>query len=147
MSTHYIVYVSQADAELTQQDLEDILEESRSYNPRHGITGILLFAEREGRYRGSFMQLIEGEEAELETLRKRIFSDPRHHTKVVLERGRKEARDFPDWSMAFKTVARSELGRHPVFCELGDPKFQEKCANEGMDGALSFLCDFWSEAA
>jgi len=147
VSTHYIVYVSQADSALTPKDLEDILEESRDYNPRHGITGILLFAEGEGRYRGSFMQLIEGDEAELEKLRKRIFSDPRHHTKVVLERGRKDKRDFPDWSMAFKTVAKSDLRGHPSFAELGEAHFQERCAAEGMEGALSFLCDFWQEAA
>lgn len=147
MSTHYIVYVSQADSGLTPKDLEDILDESRSYNPGHGITGILLFAEGEGRYRGSFMQLIEGDEAALETLRKRIFSDPRHHTKVVLERGAKPQRDFADWSMAFKTVAKSDLTQHPRFAELGEAHFQDRCASEGMTGALSFLCDFWHEAA
>ncbi|WP_287188715.1 BLUF domain-containing protein [Rhodovulum sp.] len=85
MSTHYIVHVSQAARALRPHDLEDILEEARSYNARHGITGVLLFAEGEGRYRGSFMQLLEGDEAAIEALRKRIFSDPRHHTKERLK--------------------------------------------------------------
>lgn len=147
VSTHYIVYVSQAAQALTPNDLEDILEEARSYNPRHGITGVLLFAEGEGRFRGSFMQLLEGDEAAIEALRKRIFSDPRHHTKIVLERGVKAGRDFPDWSMAFRTVDRSQLRAHPRFADLCEPHFQDRCAADGADGALSFLCDFWQQAA
>ncbi|TCO70840.1 BLUF domain-containing protein [Rhodovulum euryhalinum] len=147
MSTHYIVYVSQADSALTPKDLENILESAHSYNPRHGITGVLLFAEGEGRYRGSFMQLLEGDEAAIEALRKRIFSDPRHHTKIVLERGVKDKRDFPDWSMAFRTVEKSDLRHHPRFAELCAPHFQDRCGPGGMQGALSFLCDFWHEAA
>ena len=147
MSTHYLVYVSQADSHLGPKDLEAILAESLRYNPTKGITGILLYVEGKGGKRASFMQILEGGEAEIEKLRKRIFSDSRHHTKIVLERGQKETRDFPDWSMAFKTVAHSDLTEHPVLAAVGDADFQIRCARDGLDGALSYLCDFWNEAA
>lgn len=147
MTTHFLIYVSQADSSLEPKDLEQVLKESRSYNPEHGITGVLLYVEGEGRHTGSFMQLLEGEEAEIEALRKRIFSDPRHHTKIVLERGVKESRDFPDWSMAFKSVAHSELRNHPSFADLGEASFFDRCARDGMSGALCYLCDFWQDAA
>lgn len=147
MSTHFLIYVSQADSNFKPSDLEEVLKESRRYNPDHEITGVLLFVEGEGRHRGSFMQLLEGDEAQLEQLRKRIFSDPRHHTKIVLERGVKELRDFPDWSMAFKSVAHSELRNHPSFADLGEASFFERCARDGMDGVLCYLCDFWEDAA
>lgn len=147
VSTHYLVYVSQADSGLSPKDLESILTESRTYNPSKGITGILLYVEGDGRSRGSFMQLLEGDEIEIERLRKRIFSDPRHHTKIVLERGQKADRDFPDWSMAFKSVTQSEIRAHPAFADLGEAHFQDRCARDGMDGALGYLCDFWRDAA
>ncbi|MFD0982547.1 BLUF domain-containing protein [Tropicimonas aquimaris] len=147
MSTHYLVYVSQASSDLELKDLENILAEARTYNPGKGITGILLYVEGEGRNRGSFMQLLEGDEIEIENLRKRIFSDPRHHTKIVLERGTKAERDFPDWSMAYKSIKQAELQAHPAFADLGEAHFQDRCARDGMDGALAYLCDFWSDAA
>jgi hypothetical protein len=147
VTIHYLVYVSQADSNLDAKDLDGVLTEARRYNPEHGITGILLFVEGEGRNRGSFMQLLEGDAAQLEQLRKRIFSDPRHHTKIVLERGEKDARDFPDWSMAYKSVKHSELRAHPSFADLGEESFIERCARDGMEGALCYLCDFWEDAA
>jgi len=147
VKTHYLIYVSQADSRLKPNDLEEILTESRRYNPERGITGVLLYVEGEGRHRGSFMQLLEGDETQIEKLRRRIFSDPRHHTKVVLERGEKDSRDFPDWSMAFKSVAHSELRNHPSFADLGEASFFDRCARDGMDGALCYLCDFWEDAA
>ncbi len=147
MSVSYIVYVSEAAQGLTADDLEGILSESRSYNPSHGITGVLLFAEGEGRFRGSFMQLLEGDAEALERLRQRIFADPRHHTKIVIERGEKPARDFPEWSMAFRAIEKSQFASHPVFAGLGESGFHKRCAEGDMPGALSFLCDFWEEAA
>lgn len=147
MPVSYLVYVSQADSRLTPKDLEEILAESRGYNTDRGITGILLYAEGRGGSTGSFMQLLEGEEDELEHLRERIFGDPRHHTKIVLERGEKPARDFPDWSMAFKITSASELARHAQFADLGEAHFHQRCAAGEVEGALEFLCDFWDEAA
>lgn len=147
MSVGYLVYVSQADPSLNAADHEKILEQSRVYNPDHGITGMLLYAEGRGGSSGSFMQLLEGEPEELEALRKTIFADPRHHTKIVLERGTKPARDFPDWSMAFKTADASSLAAHPDFADLGEAHFHDRCVAGDVGGAMRFLCDFWDDAA
>ncbi len=91
------------------------------------------------------MQLLEGEADEIEGLRKRIFDDPRHHTKIVIERGDKSDRDFSDWSMAFRTTNASELADYPEFAELGEQHFHERCAQGEVKGALEFLCDFWED--
>ncbi|RMD92616.1 MAG: BLUF domain-containing protein [Alphaproteobacteria bacterium] len=147
VSIHYLVYVSQADPKLTAEDLEEILKTSRAYNAAHGITGILLFVEGEGRERGRFMQLLEGDAEEVEKLRRRIFADPRHHTKIVLERGEKPQRDFAGWSMAYKAMEHSELKAHPAFADLGEESFEARCARDGMSQALRHLCDFWADAA
>lgn len=147
MPVDYLVYVSQAASGLDTQAIEAILDESRAYNPAHDITGVLLFVGAGGSRPGSFMQLLEGDMAELESLRRRIFADPRHHTKVVLEKGRKPARDFADWSMAYKAAEPAQLRDHPVFADLSDPDFIRRCEIEGAEGALRFLCEFWEQGA
>jgi hypothetical protein len=139
----YLVYVSQAAPELDDSSLEAILAESRAYNSKNDVTGILLFVAGRDGNRGSFMQLLEGEADEIEKLRRRIFADPRHHTKIVLEKGTKPSRDFSDWSMAFKLVEQSDLANHPQFADLAAPEFIERCKTCGAPGALEFLCDFW----
>jgi len=142
----FIVYVSQAVKDLPKSAIEAILAESRAYNAAHDITGVLLFVEGAGARSGSFMQLLEGDSDRIEALRKRIFADPRHHTKVVVESGTKDARDFADWSMAYKAVDPAALRDHPVFSDLSDPAFIEAVRADGAKGALAFLCEFWEMA-
>lgn len=140
----YLVYVSQAATELDDAALEAILSESRAYNKRNDVTGVLLFVAGRDGNRGSFIQLLEGEKDEIDKLRHRIFADPRHHTKIELEKGTKPSRDFSDWSMAFKSVAQSDLASHTQFADLATPEFIERCRVSGAPGALKFLCDFWN---
>lgn len=143
MAIDYLLYVSQADGNLTEADIQEILEKSRRYNEGVEISGMLLFVEgRDGR-RGSFMQLLEGEAGELEVLRSRIFADRRHHTKIVLEQGKKPARDFGDWSMAYKSAKSSDFADHPIFSGLGEDHFAERCAGKEIAGSCDFLVEFW----
>jgi hypothetical protein len=142
----YMLYVSQARPGLSDEDLEQILTESRTYNAQRGITGLLLYVPRRDGRTGSFMQMLEGRHADIETLRERIFKDPRHHTKVVLESGTKPERDFSDWSMAFKNAPPESLEKYPDFRELGEEHFLERCRNGNVSGACEFLVDFWNDA-
>jgi hypothetical protein len=146
MGVSYLVYVSAAKRGLSASDLETILEESRAYNADHDISGLLVFARSKTGGTGSFMQVLEGDAKAIEALRAKIFADPRHHTKVVIERGEKPARDFADWSMAFKSLSASDLDEHPAFKDLGEAHFLERCNREGIGGALRFLCEFWNAA-
>lgn len=143
MGIDYLLYVSQADGKLTQAGIEEILDTSRRYNDGAGISGMLLFVEgRDGR-RGSFMQLLEGEAGAINELRSRIFSDPRHHTKIVLEQGTKPERHFGDWSMAYKSAKSSDFSDHPIFSGLGEDHFAERCADKEIAGSCDFLIEFW----
>lgn len=145
MSVDYLVYVSQAAPTLSASDLTAILESSRSYNGDRDISGLLVYAPGRAGNRGSFMQLLEGSAEEIEALRRRIFADPRHHTKVVLESGSKPARAFADWSMAFRTASPEHLAAFPDFSDLGEEHFHCRIAEGGQDGALQFLQDFWED--
>ncbi|WP_162300798.1 BLUF domain-containing protein [Alkalilacustris brevis] len=145
MPVDYLLYVSQARAGLTDADLEEILAASRRNNEKR-ISGILLYAPRRDGSAGSFMQLLEGNAEDLEELRQRIFDDPRHHTKVVIEKGTKEERDFPDWSMAFKNAPAESLAKYPVFKDLGEAHFLDRCQRDTISGGCEFLLDFWKDA-
>lgn len=145
MSVDYLVYVSQAAPNLAEADLAAILDTSRDYNTGRDITGLLIYAPDRAGQRGSFMQLLEGDGAEIDALRERIFADRRHHTKVVLERGTKPARAFSDWSMAFRTASPDQLSAYPAFADLGAPEFHRRIAAHPQDGALQFLEEFWTD--
>jgi hypothetical protein len=143
----YLVYVSQARPDLTDKDIARILEASRRNNAEWGLSGMLLFADKRDGRRGSFMQLLEGPADMVDKMRDRIFADDRHHTKIVLEQGRRAARVFPDWSMAYKALDDRTLAGHPDFAALGADHFMERCGRGEVTGALEFLCDFWDTDA
>jgi len=50
-----IVYVSTASNELKDEEIQNILSSSNTWNNKNDITGLLLFSE------GNFFQIIEGE--------------------------------------------------------------------------------------
>ena len=90
-----LVYVSSARRLLSDIELMDIVEKSRTANQTRNITGVLFHKE------GSFMQALEGPEGEVLSLMERIKADPRHTGTLVLLTRKIEKRDFPDWSMGF----------------------------------------------
>lgn len=90
-----IVYVSTAAHLFSNDELVELLDECRSFNCRHNISGMLLY---QG---GTFMQVLEGEEDTVRALCDVIKGDPRHHGFLTLMETQLEERDFPDWSMGF----------------------------------------------
>ena len=91
----HILYLSRAVQPLSDQDLHELLAQSRRNNAQHGITGILFYSH------GRIAQLFEGEEAVADSLFDRIAVDTRH-THVVKHIDKSIAqRSFAEWSMAF----------------------------------------------
>lgn len=92
-----LLYVSKSrlavPAELDRVD--DIVAESRRWNPAHQITGALLFTH------AYFAQLLEGPAAEIDVLLARIRGDDRHADVEVVDRRGLTARRFGEWSMAY----------------------------------------------
>ena len=89
------VYVSK----ITPQDLfnrstlEDIREESRLFNPKHNITGVLCYSNFQ------FFQCVEGTKKDLLTLKGLLEKDPRHHDMKTLDFSPIKARRFRFWVM------------------------------------------------
>ncbi len=105
----FYTYLSTAARPLSSSDLVDILEISRANNFRRGITGILLYK------RGNFLQLIEGEEAQVRSLAAHIDHDPRHIAITPLISGFAKERQYPDWTMAFADLESEAVRSLPGY--------------------------------
>lgn len=104
---HAIYYRSRsclaADADASAE-VEAILAQARVKNDVAGLTGALVFSDHR------FFQLLEGPAAALQATFDRIARDPRHGDVTVLYSGRRDARRFGGWSMAY-------VGRDPATLE------------------------------
>lgn len=97
-----IAYLSFATRSLKvncDKEIQGILENARKHNAEKGITGQLVYRS------GIFLQLLEGDKAEITSLLGHILLDSGRHEniKILLNQPMKE-RIFPDWSMAFKNL-------------------------------------------
>lgn len=93
-----LIYVSTAAPGFREADLAPLAQAAATANAALGVTGMLA-------YNGAhFMQLLEGEEAAVDTTLARIVADPRHAGLVVIRRETRAGRECPNWSMrAFLT--------------------------------------------
>lgn len=105
-----LVYHSRPSRSMTDADLAQILDAARKNNPAMQVTGMLLFAG------GTFFQLLEGNQGQVERLYDKIFADDRHHRVKRLHEGNAAARSFPNWSMGYQKVVSMR--------ELPDPFFR-----------------------
>jgi hypothetical protein len=95
--------VSASHTDLSDAELMGLLKVARTNNARNDLTGFLLYCER------NFIQLLEGDKNRVETLFQLILRDIRHKNIIRLFSGYVEKRDFPDWSMGFQRIDKSNL--------------------------------------
>lgn len=107
-----VVYVSSASEPWSQEELLKALAVFRERNAHRGITGMLLHHD------GNFMQAIEGPLPQIEALERRIAEDPRHFGFIALLKRRIPAREFGEWSMAFKNVGGTDASTHPGWSDF-----------------------------
>ncbi len=113
-----ICYVSSAVERLNQDQLINLLRECHENNRQHQITGMLLYNGF-----GTFIQVIEGEENEVDRLYANIRRDDRHQRVNLLRRVSVDQRDFPDWEMGFSNldkVSPMELEGFSDFMQRND---------------------------
>ena len=136
MSLVRLVYKSSpnfvVDGSVVEREIRAILEVARARNARGGITGGLLFTQR------YFFQILEGEDAEIDVLFKKIAADPRHKSVAVLSRDVIKRRRFYAWAMAHVRMRSQEFDLLDRL--LADP-------GELDDGKLKTLTALMSEVA
>jgi hypothetical protein len=72
---------------------------------------------------GSFLQVLEGDEAAIDEVFARISADDRHHNIVVIARERVAARDFGAWSMGFRGVNADDVKALPGYAPFFEHGF------------------------
>lgn len=98
-----LTYTSWARSTISDTDVDAILRSARTNNPLDGLTGVLIF-------NGSaFMQVLEGAEAAVDEMTRRLSTDPRHFNMHVREQRLISERAFPDWSMAYLRLEEQEF--------------------------------------
>jgi EAL domain-containing protein (putative c-di-GMP-specific phosphodiesterase class I) len=99
------VYNSAAAVDFTQDNLVELLEESRNKNAVYEITGILLFVDQ------CFFQILEGPAERIDSLVQLIHNDARHTKITTIMREPVARRSFSAWTMGFAQVSNQELGQ------------------------------------
>ena len=87
------IYASRATSALVPAAVESILVQSRTNNPRNGITGILCYSD------DTFIQVLEGGRDAVCELYNTIVRDARHTQVRLLVFEEIEERKFCNWSM------------------------------------------------
>jgi hypothetical protein len=94
---HQLVYYSrntvQGDGRAMLTNMREILAISQRNNSRDGITGFLIFDKT------WFVQILEGERAQVTETYNRIARDTRHSTATIMNVRDVQARLFPNWTM------------------------------------------------
>ena len=107
------MYASGATRDLTPTELDALLVTSQLQNARHNISGMLLYSE------GSFFQVLEGTEADVDTTFARIGADSRHSHTTCIIREPIAARAFEAWTMGYAQItdadANAIVGRNDFY--------------------------------
>jgi len=98
-----LLYCSSARRDLTDDNIKNILLTSRKRNTKYGITGCLLY------YNKQFIQILEGNKESVKQLYDNILIDIRHRDIILLAENEKEKRFFVDWNMAFSELSLQEM--------------------------------------
>ncbi len=99
---YQLVYASSATVEMTDDDLLELLHTSRLRNSSKSVTGMLLYAD------GNFIQVLEGEQVDVEEIYASIERDPRNTGHLVLLSQEVQGRSFADWSMGFQNLTPNQ---------------------------------------
>jgi len=136
-----IIYASAQSRPFSSLQLTELLTKARQNNQGLGVSGLLLY------HRGSFLQVLEGDEAIVTRLYDKIAMDPRHKRCIVIKRGSIVERTFADWSMGFVEVSQgvaSKLDGFNSFLQQG--AFEGKGAADQVSKVLhGFRAGGWRQ--
>lgn len=114
-----LIYVSSASGQMSDDQLIKLLEKARIFNKEKCLTGLLLYQN------GNFMQVLEGEDPEVNELYDKIKIDRRHKGLIVILEEEVDKRYFPDWSMGFRNVTNDNIEGFSDYFIKGKSKDEE----------------------
>ncbi|MBT0606697.1 BLUF domain-containing protein [Aequorivita echinoideorum] len=97
-----ICYISNSVKLFPDEEIQALFDQTISNNNYYGITGILIYQE------GTFIQVIEGENAIIDALFYKIERDERHNQITVILRHPIDERIFSNYKLGFRTMNNFE---------------------------------------
>ena len=113
-----LLYVSQPVGPVTTTVTTQILEKSNIYNKKENITGVLCQGS------GLYMQALEGERHQVNTLYSRIMASRHHNNIELLSMEEITHRRFGQWSMALV-----QLFKNDPMVQMAHPEFDPYSAS------------------
>src|SRR4030095_14027538 len=95
-----LLYASRAVAPVTQELIDSSLQQARTYNMAHGITGVLCHCG------ANYMQTLEGGREAVNALYMKIARDERHREATLLHYAEVPDRHFAGWTMGHVNLAK-----------------------------------------
>jgi hypothetical protein len=115
-----IAYLSNLSRQLSKEELFALATYASENNKKKEICGILLYSGNK------FLQVLQGEEAAVKALYEKIARDSRHRNVTVIIESHSMAKEFGNWSMAFKDLTLDERALHPELSNFFEAKGEEK---------------------
>lgn len=128
-----LLYVSEATTPPSAETLDDIIDVSIRRNAECAVTGLLVY------HGGRFLQVLEGDEATVETLMERIARDPRHRALQMLLHTHVSAREFGRWHMGLARAMAGDLANQPGFVPVFEADFDPATIGAAGSAALELL--------
>lgn len=130
-----LVYVSSATGQLSEQQIDGLLDSCRRFNALVGVTGTLLHHD------GTFLQYLEGPAEGVARVWQRVVACRLHHGVTELLREPLAARHFDRWHMGFVQAPSSTMQA------LAQTQWRSRVgpllAAPESSSALGVLLDFW----
>ncbi|MDB4293549.1 BLUF domain-containing protein, partial [Maribacter sp.] len=95
MNIYQLTYSSYPLADVTADQIEDVLKVSRENNSKRSITGCMVYHNKQ------FIQILEGKKPIVKKLFQTILRDNRHNKVHLIWKGSNEERSFTAWDMAY----------------------------------------------
>jgi hypothetical protein len=132
-----MVYVSTATHWLTSAELSRLLTQARQRNRELGVTGVLLYSY------GNFMQYLEGPTDAVAEVYEIIRRSALHKGLIELIHEPIDAREFGDWTMAFRDISAFGMSDPPAIDQTfaGGPSEMPGPAS----AARRLLMGFWNK--
>ncbi len=102
-----IIYLSSAIKLFSDEEINELLHQSRINNKKRNLTGLLLYSE------GNFMQILEGNKDDIQNTFEKIKLDSRHKSIITIINEPLEKRSFSDWTMGYSLIDPAFLKNHP----------------------------------
>jgi anti-anti-sigma regulatory factor len=106
---HRIIYLSSAINYFSDDELKNLLRNSKQKNNVIGITGLLLYID------GDFLQVLEGEKKTVLQLYQKIKLDPRHKSIIKVFDESVLDRQFENWDMGFSALKYHDIQKYKEF--------------------------------